>query len=341
VRVELWNVGEDTECLAGAQSIFNIVGRVGSFTRGQHLTYSLNGGPVKDVAVQGIVSAKRLARVGDFNIDTIDVGDLRETNDLRLFLHDAAGSVTEISHRFAVRFIPSMPPSWRLDLRHAVRPPEVAQIVDGNWRLGREPDGRGYLAIAPEDAGYDRALLVGHRHWAGGYEVRARLLVERWMPGISQGIGCAFHWNAHRGGAGTELPDEWSSGVAWAFSDSPGLTIRVGLNARKDESGRWSGETIMAEKTLVRARATLSRLSRRFVPTSYLFPQIAAGVEYGYHLTVERKRLALTMWDAARPQPAPQVVADEPPAILTHGCVGVIAHHCAMKLYELSVTPLA
>jgi hypothetical protein len=341
VSLELWNVGEDTECLAGAQSIFNIVGRVTSFSLGQRLTYSLNGGPERAVAVQGPVDAKRLSRFGDFNIDTITVDELRQTNVLRLVLHGAGGGLTEIIRTFRVRFIEPAQLSWRLDLRGASQPQEKAQIVDGKWRLGRDLDGRGYLAIASEDAGYDRVLLVGHRDWGSGYQVHARFRVDRWMPSISQGIGCAFHWNAHRGGDGSALPDEWSSGIAWAFSESPGLTIRVGRNARKDASGRWLGETVVAEGTLSRTRATLSRLSRRIVPTSYFFPQIMPSIEYGYRLTVEERRLALSLWKVAEPEPPAQVVAEDPPAILTHGCVGVIAHHCAMKLYELTVSPLA
>lgn len=338
--MELWNISADAECLAGAQSIFNVVGRVDRYATLKRLTYSLNGGADVPVAVQGVgTNSKRLARPGDFNIDTIGVEELRDTNRLRLRLHEEDGRVSEVEQDFRVRLIDAGPPIWSLNLRQAQMPQEAAQIVDGRWRLGIE-DGRPYLGIAQEDAGYDRVLLVGHRDWTSGYEVRARFRVDAWTRSISQGVGGAFKWNPHRRGDGSQLPEEWSSGVAWAFSESPGLTIRVGVDAAKDAGGRWRGESVIAEGSLSAGRAALSRLSRRLAPTVYAFPQIVPGIEYGYHLTLDRRALALTIWEVRRAQPPPQVVAPYPPELLPRGSVGWIAHHCAVRVYELSVAPL-
>lgn len=340
--LDLWNVASNTECLAGAQSIFNIVGRVAAVERAERLTYALNGGLEMPVAVHGITTGgKRLARAGDFNIDTIAVDDLRRSNHLRLRLYGRRGEVSQVDRDFRVRLVDAGEPRWTMDLHDADAAQEVGQIVDGRWQLGTETGGRRYLGIAPGDAGYDRVFLVGHRDWAAGYEVRSRFRVDAWTRSISQGVGCAFKWNAHRRGDGGQLPEEWSTGVAWAFSESPGLTIRFGINATKDAGGRWSGESVLAEGTLSSVRAWISRLSRRVAPTVYALPQIVAGVEYGYHLVVADQRLALTIWEARQRQPEPQVVAEDAGGRLTRGSVGVIAHHCGVRVYELSVTPLS
>jgi hypothetical protein len=338
--LQLWNLTPDTECLAGAQSIFNVLGHVPQPEIHHRLTYTLNDGPELAVAVQGVsTESKRLARAGDFNIDTIDADDLRGSNRLRLRLYDRRGEVLRVDREFHVRRINAGEPRWALDLHAAGAVHEIAQIVDGRWQLGNE-NGRPYIGITPEDAGYDRVLLIGHRDCTTGYEVRARFRVDTWTRSISQGVGGAFKWNAHRRGDGSQLPEEWSTGVAWAFSESPGLTIRFGVNATRDAGGRWLGESVIAEGSLSAARAVVSRLSRRLVPAAYIFPQIIPGIEYGYHLVVDRGRLALTIWDIRGQQPKAQVVAHDPPQLLPRGSVGWIAHHCAVRVYELSVSPL-
>lgn len=340
-ELELWNVAPGVVSIAGAQSIFNVVGRLRLPSTVESMSYCLNGSDAKRVVFQaGGSGAKRLVGLGDFNIDTILAEELREENRLTIRVQRHRRPLWETDVEFPVRWFRNDAPLLRLDLENAKEAQEVGQIVDGRWHLTHD-ESRPFLEIAAGDAGYDRTIIFGDRNWTDGYEVRARLCVVAWAPGISQGAGLAFKWNSHRQGDGRDLPEEWSSGVAWYFSESPGLTIRVGASARKDVSGRWLGESVLAERTLTPWRRGLSRWARRMWPARHLFSQIRAGRTYEFRLQVEPRRYALSM-EAIGVAAAPvELEIVDPPQLIAGGSIGVIAHGCALRLYRLEIRPLS
>ena len=337
---ELWNLSAGGDAWAGAQDIFNVVGRVADVAHVRRCTYVLNEGSEREFAVRGLNGGgRRLERPGDFNIDTIRSGELREANQLELRAYRHDGNVARESCAFRIRSTPIELGEWRCQPRLGDGVESLGQVVDGRWTVGADDDGRGDVGSEAYDAGDVRILLFGYRAWPTGYELHARFVVERWTRSISQGVGGAFKWNDHAPGDGSALPETWSTGMAWAFSESPGATIRFGVDARKGSDGRWRGESVLAEASLSRWRAQAGRLCRRVAPTHFSFPPVRPGVEYRYRLVVDDAAISLTIWENDRPEPRPQVVArgDQP---LPSGSVGWVAHYCAMKLYELLVIPV-
>jgi hypothetical protein len=341
-ELELWNVAPAVHAVVGAQAVFNVVGRLRSPATVESLSYRLNGGDERPVAFRRVGSrSKRLVRPGDFNIDTILVEELHEENVLTMRLGRSRRPVWEEEIVFPVRWFDAGASVFRLDLENANRAQEVGQIVDGRWRLLGDEHGRRCLELGGDDAGYDRIITFGDRHWTDGYEVHARLCVRHWTSELSHGAGLAFKWNAHRQGDGNELPEEWTSGVAWYFSESPGLTIRMGANARKDASGRWIGEQILAERALSPRRLRFARLTRYLWPTRHFFSQLRTGRTHEFRLRMEPRRWVLsTTPDGGGTAPV-QVECIDPPRLIERGSVGVIAHGCALRLYELEVRPLS
>jgi hypothetical protein len=340
--IELWNLRDGACCVVGSQDIFNVVGRIARPHNARELRYALNDRPEHAVAFRPADGmSPRLERPGDFNIDTIRVADLAGENQLRLALDDRFGQTVQRRVRFSVRRWQGAPLGFRLDLRDGAVPEELGQVVDGRWRIARDGDGRVYLGVADADGGYDRIITFGDRSWGSGYEVFARVCVTRWTAGDSQGVGLAYRWNDHRQGDGRHLPVDWSTGAAMAFSDSPGLTMMVGVRACKGEDGRWLGETIEGHSSLSPLRQKASRIVRRLRPMHYAFPQIPAGREYCFRLRVEPRRRTLAVWPAAAAERAPQIVVNQPDERLPTGAVGVIAHHCGLRVYDFRVSETA
>ncbi|NES68827.1 MAG: hypothetical protein F6K24_28175, partial [Okeania sp. SIO2D1] len=87
--IEIWNIDTKTPCFVGAQKIFNIIGRLKKSDTIKKLFYALNKNPEKPVFFNKSNRPKRrLEKPGDFNIDTIEVTDLKKHNVLYLKLVD-------------------------------------------------------------------------------------------------------------------------------------------------------------------------------------------------------------------------------------------------------------
>lgn len=338
--VEVWNLADGVPAVFGAQDIFNVVGRVREPERVASMTYVLNGAPRRSVAFAAGAPAGRLARTGDFNIDTITSEELRRENDLAL--HVRRVDRTEATRVISFPAVPLAPgkPAFRLDLSHARGPQEVGQVVDGRWRVVVDERGERCLEIARRDAGYDRIILFGSHAWTHGYAVSARLVVPAWTHHCHN-VGLLFKWNPHERGDGDQLPTRWSTGLGYYAWPSPGLRLRVGVGVHVDREGRKLGDLVLAERPLSNIRRALGRPRRRLglgPPPS----QIVPGRQYRFHLRVAAGEYALAVWPAARRRPAqPQLVASAPLDRLPTGAVGLIVLNGAVRLYEFEVEPLA
>jgi hypothetical protein len=345
-ELEIWNLTEGGCCVVGAQRVFNVVGALKAPLEAHELSCSLNGRPPAPVFFgRSPADLERLAGIGHFNVDAIPCAHLEPDNEIRFRLRRGGGAVTERSIRFRARLLEPSEPSFRLDLEGATAPEEVGQIVEGRWRVSRDPEGRPCLAIEPQDTGYDRIILFGSERWASGYEVAAELRVTRWTGARDHGLGLAFKWNPHEQGDGTRLPARWSTGLAMYYFPKTftkkGLRLSIGVDVHLDAGGRSRGERILGQAVLSPWRWLAGTLRSHVLGLPLPVPQIPAGSPHRFRLRVGTASHALAVWRADRPEPPPQIVVADPPDLLPRGSVGIVAHHCAVRVTELHVAPLA
>lgn len=348
--LEIWNLDHGATVVRSAQAVFNVVGRVLDPAGADPLSYSLNGSPERPVFVaRSALDCERLERPGDFNIDTIDADRLSENNRLTLRL-GPPGATGRLHHlEFACRPA-TVGRSFRLALSGVRHPHEVGQIVDGRWRVARDERGEMCLEVCREDAGYDRIIVFGSRE-GNGLEVTARLSVTAWTGALDHGIGLAFRWNPHRQGDGTTLPSEWTTGIGFYylpadvpsfFQRFPGARLRIvaGRDVHRTPEGEFRGQRIVKQPIAALVRWALTSSLRKAAKLQLPATQIGGGGQFRVRVSVRRKGASLSMWPADDAEPAPQIETGDLLSELPDGSVGVIAHHCAVRVYELDVRPL-
>lgn len=336
-ELEVWNLTDGGTVTTRAQRIFNVVGRVRCPESVSRLTYCLNGNNVKDVVVRTTehYQGGRLWRNGDFNIDTISRSELREQNTLDLTLIRSDGLSSSTAVRFGVRDHQGADDvSFELDLSKSDAPEQVAQVVDGPWKIGGSGSNR-FLEISAADAGYDRIALFGSDKWTTGYVVHALLEPISWTSPYHN-LGLVFKWNPHEMGDGIRLPTTWTTGLGYYCSYTPGLRLRFGEKVHVDAQGRKVGDFVLAEEPYSRARrlaylvAVRARLGR-------IVAQLPTGSRYHFRLLVSSLRYSLAVWPEGADEPSPQLVVQEPAEIITHGSVGVIALCCGVRVHRFQV----
>jgi hypothetical protein len=345
-EIELWNLTPNVPVFLGAQDIFNVLGRLKSPDQVDALLYSLNGSPEKPVFFKSVTrDCERLERAGEFNIDTINVRDLRVNNSLTLRIVSTRSQEQKYLVDFRKHSCTEGEPHFRLKMGGVKYAQEVGQIVDGKWRVGCDESGEPCLEISREDTGYDRIILFGSKEWTCGYEVTARVCVTAWTGIQEHGLGLAFKWNPHLQGDGTRLPFEWNTGVGMYYSKAAGLRSRPGVRlafgvTADNGAGRKFNHYLLKQKPLSLWRKQLARISQCIFSTHHLFPQIPPNKQYRFRLTVRPEQFALTLWREGKKEPLPQLDLLQPVDRLPRGSVGIIAHNCAVRVYEFAVSPI-
>ncbi len=336
--LELWNLTTNGTPVVSAQEILNVVGRLKSPENVQKVFYSLNGGAEVPIFFNPEQRrAGRLSGLGDFNIDTISLTELRHQNHLRLRVVNRQSGETTEEVFFNTKTMKATSPEFRLDLNGHRFPEQVGQVIDGKWRLAHDENLEPYLEIKKEDTGLDRIILFGHRKWTTGYEILARLMVTSWT-GYPHNVGVVFKWNPHLQGDGLILPTQWSTGLAYYYSHCAGLRLRFGVDVHVDENGIKHGDYILKEGTLSRYRRWVGRNLNRILRMETAYSQIAPLQPYWFRVLVHPQKYALTVWKVGKKEPKPQLSVANPVERLKSGSVGIIAHRCAVRLYEFNVT---
>jgi hypothetical protein len=336
-ELEVWNLTPGGTALVGAQKIFNIVGRVKNHDEGLSLLYSLNGGPRCPV---NIGNSPRMSRPGDFNIDTIDIGDLQDENVLHLYVRSGNGT-SHHSISFAAKSFPNGLPHFDLNFDNVNNIEEIGQVIDGRWLVSRDAAGRPCLEIRPEDAGYDRLIGFGSRNWTTRYEINALITVTRWTRRGYFNSGLTFKWNPHLRGDGTCLPTQWSTGLAYYAAKCPGLRLRFGVNVHWNSANKKVGSYVLQETHFSFWRRWAGFIRNEiFRIGSNPIAQLLPLVPYRFRLIVQPEVYRLTVWEDGMPEPEPQLVVPNPADMLPKGCVGLIGCNCAMRIFEYSVRPI-
>lgn len=333
----IWNLHAGVPLRFGAQDIVNIVGRLSRPAEVAEFCYSLNDAPKKPIAFRRTHDASlRLVREGDFNIDTIDCHDIRPRNTLTFFISRTDNTSRRYTIDFPARPLTPDAHSYSLDLQGVDHPQEVAQIVDGHWKVVYNSNGERCITIAPEDAGYDRIILFDGAGHAPRQHVRARLRVVDWTR-RRHNVGLLFRWQSHAGGDGYDLPTRWSTGLGYYYSHSRGLMLRFGVDVHYDSNGVKLGDYCLADTVFSSWRHAVNvagKLARR----APVFPQLTAGREYFFELCDEPDYCSLTVWPVGREQPAPQLFVPDPPKLLPPGAFGVIAHYCSVEILDFEIS---
>lgn len=351
--IELWNLVAGVPAKVGTQKIFNVVGRLKDPTQVDKLFYSLNGNPEKLVFFNSSTHvSERMEKLGDFNIDTIELEDLQPNNTLVLRAIDRDGNETIDRVDFPISWFTEKSPSFKLNLEGIDYPQQVGQVVEGRWLLNRdERTSEPFLEVTPEDAGYDKIILFGRHDWTDSYQIKARFCVTSILED-NHNCGVFFKWNPHLQGGGTCLPTNWSTGLAYYSSLSKGMRIRFGVNVHKDDLNKLHGSYILDEQILnsmlywrgkiIRGlRRRVQKINPNFWQVQKPQSQLVPGKQYYFKMVVDRDRYSFTVWEYGTKEPLPQAVAIEPIDRLPQGSVGIGAYQCSLRLYEYNVSPIA
>jgi hypothetical protein len=279
-----------------------------------------------------------MSRPGDFNIDTIDIGDLRNENVLDFYI-SRGGETSHHRIPFSAKPASDGLPRFGLDVDRVSNAEEVGQIIDGRWLVSKDDAGKPCLEIRPEDAGYDRLIGFGSREWTTGYEVNALIVVTRWTKRGYFNSGLTFKWNPHLQGDGTHLPTQWSTGLAYYAAKCPGLRIRFGVDVHRSNN-RKVGSFVLKEThySFWRRWAGFVR-NEIFRVGNNPITQLLPFVPYRFRLVLRPEEYRLTVWEDGKAEPAQQLIVPNPEDLLPKGCVGLIACNCAMRVYEYAVRP--
>lgn len=144
------------------QRFVNVLGNVSHSEQIESLTCSLNGAAPRRLSIGP--DDHRLARTGDFNAD-IPAEALREgDNELLLVAQTRSGVCDEVSVTLEYVAGKSWPLPYRIDWSTVNAIQDVAQVVDGLWKI----EGYGVRTVIPY---YDRVIAIGDMRWRD-YEVK-------------------------------------------------------------------------------------------------------------------------------------------------------------------------
>lgn len=337
-KFTVWNLSPDQTVVAGAQTLFNVVGRLNNPLLVHGFYYRLNQGEKRVIAYStSNLNNGRLEQFGDFNINSIHIDDLRETNELVLYI-EQNGEIFERSLVFHTQPITNMCPQFALNLDGVSEPQEVGQVVDGCWQIERRPNFSPCISIAPNNAGYDRILLFGNHQWTGGYQIKACLEVTAKIHRVHL-LGLLFNWRSHQESKAGQLSSTWSTGLGIYDSRSHTLKIRYGVNVHI-ENGHKIGDTLLGEAPLGFDNGSpLSRFYRRLLGRKTKNNQLDLHQLYWFNLIVHPEIHSLAVWlDGMQPR-RPQLFIRETSQPLNTGSVGIIAYNCGMRLHEFEINP--
>lgn len=320
-RIEVW-YGDVQRFghLGNPQRFVNVQGNAGPADAIARLEYSLNGGAAAALSMG--CDKRRLARPGDFNIE-LDRASLRPGKNTVAIRAASRGGRT-VSRTVTVEFTPGR--TWRLpytaDFAKARRIEDVAQVVDGKWRL--EPGG-----VRTAEPYYDRVIAIGDVTWKD-YEAVVQVTYHKMLaddvvagPPYSTKAHASLllRWQGHRDDGNQPRIQYWPAGAI--------LMPRA--------STTWKGNRWVLD--ILRTSAT--RIAEE--PEGRV---IELGRPYLYKARVEtlpgpKTRYAVKLWPAGSPEPAAwDLTGEDGPDDLESGSLLLVVHHADATFRSVRVVPL-
>jgi hypothetical protein len=299
-----------------AQRWINILGNVDVDIGITSLHYSLNGADI--IPLSWGQDNHRLANHGDFNIEILYRHINEGRNEVVVTMVDSSGIAYSKSMEFVFKKNITWPLPYTIDWEKVEKIQDVAQVVDGNWKL--TPEG-----IRTLDPWYDRIIAVGDSLWRN-YEITTSVIFHGYTSpvkdppnyGVSH-AALATRWPGH----------DWDHNQPHLKWYPLGATCEFQLKDDLD-SCRWrilGGSNIKTEDT-------------------YQNLPIRLGVKYFLKSRVENvdrrnTRYRVKIWTFGEPEPEFwQLTAVEGPDDLQYGSALLIAHNTDVTFGNINVMPL-
>jgi regulation of enolase protein 1 (concanavalin A-like superfamily) len=274
------------------------------------LTYSLNGGPARNLTLGP--NNRRLQAPGDFNAD-IPYAELGPgANTVRLTARDLAGNVTTrdvtVTRQSGAATLP-----FTTDWGSASRIGDHGQVVDGKWRL--EGD-----TVRVDRMGYDRIVAVGDTSWHD-YEMTVPVTVHGLGPGNGSYlsgnslVGFGLNWRGHQQ-VNNEQP-----GYMWYPTGALGWYRWYETTPRFELFGNGNSPVQRHSRTQLQFGRTYMFKARS--------DTVAGGVQYSWKV-----------WPQGQAEPAAwdlTLLEDSGPAT---GSLILIAHHADVQFGNVTVTSI-
>jgi hypothetical protein len=294
------------------QEWINILGNVSSHPgKVSSLTYSLNGGPNKNLSLGP--DGFRLERAGDFNIDIHRSELASGLNTVLITASDSLGNQTVVLVEVNYQAGNVWPLPYSIDWSTAASIQEVAQVVDGLWTL--EEDG-----VRTVETGYDRLIAIGDIQWQN-YEVQTTVTihaVDMESSGGSAGdpaLGLLVRWTGH-----TDDP-------------IPGMQPKAGF-IPYGAIGWWRWSSLNSARLEFYGTGT----SKDYLP--------ALGVPYTFKMRVEtlpggQTEYHAKAWVSGQAEPPSWDLGYSVPSGLGNGSFMLLAHFVDATFGDVFVSPVA
>jgi hypothetical protein len=233
--IDVWYGSDQTFGSVGRpQAWVNVLGTVSDPDGVASLRYSLNGGP--PTALPLGMDFARLQRPGDFNVELAWAVLQAGNNSITLTAQDRFGNQSQRTVTVQVVSGATWPQTYSVDWSAADSIGEVAQVVDGQWRI----EGDGVRTVIP---GYDRLITLGDPSWTS-YQVSTPVTIHGYSTGPCAGpaAGLIVGWTGHTdpgqprrghpyGGLGwyRGAVEIMRNGDAVIAQDRSGLTLSLGV----------------------------------------------------------------------------------------------------------------
>ncbi|MEM7262153.1 MAG: hypothetical protein AAF488_09200 [Planctomycetota bacterium] len=290
----------------------NIVGNTSDPDGVSSLTYSLNGGPERNLNMGP--DTRRLADPGDFNIDirteNLNIGSntviIRSTDGLGNVATELVDVVFDDSNVW--------PLPTTIDWSTSSFVPDHGQVVDGNWEIVNDK-------LHSIQLDYDRLVAIGDVSWTD-YEVTVAITIDGYdvggfdRPSNHPGIGLAARWPGHSdwGAHQPEIGYLPLGAIAWyTFYED-------GIHRQRLEGN--SGTKLQQNRSL-----------------SY-------GVPYVFKFRVEtlpanEARFRFKLWEEGTTEPANwDFDLTEDSSVPQSGSILLISHHVEATFGNVTVVPL-
>ncbi len=313
--IHVWYGTEQTFGANGdAQQWVNLLGNVVT-TDLVGFSYSLNGGPVRNLSVGP--DTRRLQNDGDFNIDiNFDELDGSAVDDIVTISATRAGGQVDtrdvvINYESGTKWSPD----YTVDWENVAELEDAVQVVDGLW----QHDASG---VRPVETGYDRVVTIGDQTW-DNYEAAFSATFHDTdnqdpLGRDGGGFGFGMLWNGH----GDTPFANWQPKVGWYdaayFFNS---TISPGYQELR-AYGNWNN--VLTAEPLV----------------------FTEGLTYEFRLSIEQvgaldRQYSYKAWETGTSEPVDWLIQttqsfDEP----TTGGLAFIAHYWDITFGDIQVSEI-
>jgi VCBS repeat-containing protein len=187
-KIDVWYGDNQSFGAQGqAQTWVNIVGNVSDNNGIASLFYSLNGSPLRALAIGS--DDKRLWDDGDFNAD-IDVADLVDgSNQVVITAVDIDGIQSSVTVTVNYSATTVWPENYNIDWSSVNDIQDTIQVVDGMWEVG---DG----GLKTVTTGYDRLVAIGDVTHTD-YDIESQFTIHALDDSDYAGVGVITRWTGH------------------------------------------------------------------------------------------------------------------------------------------------